>query len=81
MVLLLWAWVLGLALTGWLYTTDRFFGDETVEWLHDALAWSLLPLVLLHLGGVVLAGRRHRESLIRAMVDGRKRAPQGDDVA
>ena len=31
MVIALFICVGGLALTGWLYTTDRFWGDETVE--------------------------------------------------
>jgi cytochrome b len=38
MVLALLANVAGLALTGWLYTTDRFWGDATVERVHLALA-------------------------------------------
>jgi cytochrome b len=81
MVLALFAWIAGLALTGWLYTTDRFWGDETVERIHEAVAWSLLGLVAIHVAGVLVASRRHRENLVRSMVDGRKRAPNGDDVA
>jgi len=45
MVLALFAWIGALALTGWLYTTDRYWADETVEWLHELLAWSLIGLV------------------------------------
>jgi len=45
MILTLLACVGGLALTGWLYTTDRFWGDETVEQVHVALAWTMLGLV------------------------------------
>jgi len=81
MVLALFAWIAALALTGWLYTTDRFWGDETVERMHEALAWSLLGLVAIHVAGVLVASRRHRENLVRSMIDGRKRAPDGDDVA
>lgn len=80
MVLLLLAVVLGLALTGWLYTTDRFFGDETVEQVHRALAWSVVVLAALHVGGVVVESVRQRENLVAAMFHGRKRAAAGDDI-
>ncbi len=79
MVLALLACVTGLGLTGWLYTTDLFWGDETVERVHRALAWSLLALVLLHLSGVAYTSLRHRENLVRAMLNGRKRAPAEHD--
>ena len=81
MVLALFAWIGGLALTGWLYTTDRYWGDETVERVHELFAWSLIGLVAVHVIGVVVVGRRHRENLVRAMFDGRKRAPEDGDIA
>lgn len=61
--------------TGWLYTTDRFWGVEWVETLHAILAEALLWLTGLHVAGVVLASYRHRENLVGAMLHGRKRAP------
>lgn len=73
MVLALMACVAGLALTGWLYTTDAFWGDATVESLHVALAWALGVLVCLHVAGVFYTGWRQRESLLLAMFSGRKR--------
>ena len=81
-----WCWRLfacigGLALTGWLYTTDRFWGDETVERIHVALAWTGLALVLLHVAGVALASFRHRENLVAAMISGDKREPEEHDIA
>lgn len=78
MILALMACVVGLALTGWLYTTDRFWGDETVERVHTALAWSLLVLAALHVAGVLFTGWRQRENLIAAMWSGRKRPPDTD---
>ena len=81
MVIAMFACIVGLALTGWLYTTDRFFGDEVVEIVHETLAWTLVALALLHVGGVLFASRHQRENLIAAMCDGRKRAPRGDDIA
>ncbi len=68
------------ATTGWMMTTDAYFGVEWVENAHDLAAHGLLVLVLLHLGGVVLASVRHRENLVGAMVTGRKRAPGVGDV-
>ena len=81
MVLALMGCVAGLGLTGWAYTSDWLWGDARVEALHIGLAWTLLGLAALHVAGVVFTSRRHRENLLRAMLDGRKRAPRGSDVA
>jgi cytochrome b len=80
MALVLWACFGLLALTGWLYTTDALFGDATVEAAHEAIAWAMLALVLLHVAGVIVTGRKHGESLVAAMWHGRKRAPRPGDV-
>jgi len=80
MVVALLGCVVALALTGWLYTTDRLWGDATVEALHEGFAWALVGLVALHLAGVIHASRRHRENLVAAMSSGRKREPRDDDV-
>ena len=81
MVLALFACIVGLALTGWLYTTDRFWGDETVERVHVALAWAGLALGLVHVAGVALTSFRHRENLVAAMFSGNKREPEEHDIA
>ena len=69
------------AASGWLYTTDRFWGVEWVEELHAGLSNLLFALAGVHIAGVVFASWRHRENLVAAMLHGRKRAAAPDDVA
>ncbi len=73
-IVLLLAAVTLVSLSGWLYTTDKYWGVEWVGELHEALTHVLLVLVALHVGGVALASYRHRENLVAAMLHGRKRA-------
>ncbi|RZL03683.1 MAG: cytochrome B [Rubrivivax sp.] len=81
MVLALLTGVASVGFTGWLQTTDRYWGSEPLELVHTSLAWTLLGLIALHLAGVIFTSLRHRENLVRAMITGRKPAPHGDDVA
>ncbi|MES2400763.1 MAG: cytochrome b/b6 domain-containing protein [Pseudomonadota bacterium] len=80
MVLLLLALVASLGLTGWLYTTDYFWGTAWLDQLHAALAWVLLVLIAGHLGGVIVTSLRHRENLASAMFSGRKQAKAPGDI-
>jgi cytochrome b len=80
MVVAFFACIGALALTGFLYTTDRFWGDETVERVHVALAWTIVVLAVVHVLGVWVASVRHRENLIAAMLHGKKRAAAAGDI-
>jgi cytochrome b len=80
MVLALMLTLAAVAATGWLMTTDAFFGSARMEHLHEALADGLLALVALHVAGAFYTGRHQHESLVRAMLSGRKRAPGPGDI-
>lgn len=69
-IFLILALVLGLAVTGLMMGG----GNESVEDLHEVLAWSLLGAVGLHLAGLVWHTVRHREKVALSMVDGHKEA-------
>lgn len=59
--------------SGWLYTTDRFWGVEWVETLHSTSTDLLLVLAAVHVAGALYASLRHRENLVAAMLHGYKR--------
>ncbi|MBO6946892.1 MAG: cytochrome b/b6 domain-containing protein [Rhodospirillales bacterium] len=67
--------------SGWMMTLDMFWGAEWVEEVHEVMANAMLVLVGLHVLGVVVASIRHHENLVRAMMTGRKRAPERGDIA
>ena len=68
------------ALTGWLLTTDAFWGVSWMQHLHNWTAHGLILLVGLHVAGVAVASYRHRENLVAAMVLGKKRAAQFGEI-
>jgi len=73
MVVALLTMVTLVGFTGWLYTTDRFWGIAWVEEVHETLSDVLFAFVALHILGVLFTSRKHSENLVAAMLHGRKR--------
>lgn len=75
MIILMLVMLATICTTGVMMTTDAFWGIEWVANLHEAAVNAMLAFVVLHLCGVVFSSLKHRENLVRAMITGRKRAP------
>ena len=74
MTLALLGMIMAISGTGFMMTTDAFWGAEWVEDVHEGLVYATLGLIALHVAGVVVTSIEHRENLVRAMITGRKRA-------
>jgi cytochrome b len=74
MILALLAMLIGTCVTGYMMTTDAYWGAKWLEHIHEVLANLTVALIVLHVLGVLLASFEHRENLVKAMITGRKRA-------
>lgn len=72
MMLVLWAVVIGLGVSGYLMESDRFYGVEIIEETHEILAESLMPLIALHVLSALAMSLLLKSNLIAAMISGKK---------
>ena len=73
--------VTAIGVTGWMYTTDRFWGIAWVGNTHLWLTYFSFLLIGLHVVGVAWTSWKCRENLVVAMVHGCKAPPRDGDVA
>ena len=73
MILALLVTLAGLSVTGFMMTTDAYWGSKLVEEVHELLANGMLVLIALHVLGVIVASFEHGENLVKSMITGRKR--------
>lgn len=67
--------ILAISLTGFMMTTNMFWGIGWVEELHEVfVSWAEISVVL-HIGAVIFESRRTKVNLPRAMVTGVKEIP------
>ena len=74
MILALLAMLVGTCITGYMMTTDAFWGAKWLEDIHAVLANLNVALIAFHILGVLFASFEHRENLVKSMITGRKRA-------
>jgi cytochrome b len=74
MTLALLGMMMAISGTGFMMTTDAFWGADWLEDLHKGLVYATLGLIALHVAGVLVSSFAHRENLVKAMITGRKRA-------
>lgn len=79
MIIALLAAMIGLCTTGYLMTTDAYWGAQSVEEIHEALATLSVGLVVAHILGVLVTSFEHRENLVASMITGRKKMAAGSD--
>ena len=64
--------VLSLGATGYLQTTDAFWGEEWLQELHEGLASALIALAGFHALAAIVMSRIERTNLVDAMITGVK---------
>jgi len=75
MIVNLLATMLAIGATGYMMTTNMFWGLDWVEDTHEALVtWAEISVVL-HIAAVIWESRRTGVNLARAMITGRKAVP------
>lgn len=62
------------------YATYNDMGGRWMEDVHEALASALLAFIFLHVAGVLVSSVRHRENLVRSMLNGYKSAKSGEGI-
>ena len=70
----------GSALTASGWANYNEVGGHWVEGFHEAIGNGLLLLVGVHVAGVLVSSRLHRENLVRAMLTGRKVGTPSDGI-
>ncbi|MEI4232565.1 cytochrome b/b6 domain-containing protein [Roseovarius sp. D22-M7] len=75
MILALLMGILGICASGYMMTTDAFWGIEWVEDVHETLVTVAEILILLHVAAVILESHRTGINLPWAMITGTKRTP------
>lgn len=67
-----------IGITGWMMTTNMFWGSEGIEDMHEGLVVWTGASVGVHIVAIILESRRNRVNLVKAMLTGYKTLPDQD---
>jgi cytochrome b len=73
MIIALLVMLVGTSITGYMMTTDAFWGAKGVEEIHEAFANLTVGLIVFHVLGVLISTFKHGENLVKSMITGQKR--------
>lgn len=73
MIVALLMMLAGISISGYMMTTDAYWGSQLVEDIHVAFTNVTIALIAIHIFGVLVASFEHRENLVKSMFTGRKR--------
>jgi len=73
--------LLGVAVVGSGWAVYADVGGEWLEEAHDVLSYTMLGIVGVHVAGVVVSSRLHRENLVRSMLTGYKQGRSSEAIA
>ena len=73
MVIFLWLMLMLTAVSGWLQTTDRYWGEPWFEQLHELAANTVMAAVVLHVIAVLIMARLTQTALVMPMIVGYRR--------
>ena len=77
-ILLMLVMAAAVTASGWALYND--LSGEWLEELHEVAANLMLAVIGVHVAGVLISSRVHRENLVAAMIDGRKAGSPKDSV-
>ena len=70
--LMMWSLLIGLAITGYMMGLDAFWGDETLESIHETFSNILIGLSVIHLCGILLDAWMYKRKTWMGMINGRR---------
>lgn len=80
MILFLWCSLLLTSITGWLQTTDKYWGEEWPATAHKISADAVMIAVCIHVMAVLITQVLCKQALIKPMLTGYRTGEQKDDA-